>query len=135
MVLPTLPDADKLVLACFHAAVPGVTFGTQIPTDLATKLPFAVASRFGGATVDPRFLDRASVDVQTWANTREGAFAAAYSCRNALRDAWLNGTVFAGLGHIAFFSETSAPSELRTQDQSDALWRTQATYSVHLRPL
>lgn len=136
MVLPTLPDTDKLVLACLRgaSATDADHSGTQIPANLLDVLPFVVASRFGGATVDPRFLDRASVDVETWAATRDAAFTAAFACRNALRDAWLNGTVFAGQGHIVHFSETSAPSELRTPDQAESVWRTTATYSLHMRP-
>jgi hypothetical protein len=134
MPLPTLPDSDKLVLAVLRAAMPAQEFGTQIPADLLDSLPYATAARFGGAAVDPRFLDSATVDVQTWAGDRKEAFDLAAACRNAFRDAWLNGTVYAGIGHISSFREIVGPAELRTADQADGLWRTQATYSLGMRP-
>lgn len=137
MPLPTLPDADLLALTCLRAASakPDSAFGTQIPADLLQSLPFAKVARFGGSTIDPRFLDRASFDVQTWAATRKAAFDFAFEIRTAFRDAWLNATVYAGLGHISFFDEVTAPSELRTPDQAGGVWRTQATYSLALRPV
>lgn len=135
MPVPTLPDADALVLAALRAAVPNQEFGTQIPKNVLNSLPYATAVRFGGASVDPRFLDAATIDVQTWAGSRKAAFDLATLCRNALRDAWLNGTVYANLGHVSHFREVTGPNELRTQDQPDQVWRTQATYSLTLRPI
>jgi hypothetical protein len=134
MPLPTLPDADALVLAALRAGVPDQAFATQIPANLLASLPYVTVARFGGATVDPRFLDLATIDLQTWAGTRKAAFDLALECRTVLRDAWLNATVYADLGHIAHFREITAPNELRTDDQADQLWRTQATYSLALRP-
>lgn len=136
MPLPTLPDGDLLALACLRAASakPDSAFGTQIPANLLSSLPFAKVARFGGSTVDPRFLDRATFDVQTWGATRKAAFDFAFEIRTAFRDAWLNGTVYAGLGHISRFREVAAPTELRTPDQADGVWRTQATYALFLRP-
>lgn len=132
--MPTLPDADALVLACLRGALADQEFGTQIPADLLDSLPYVTVSRFGGASIDPRFLDSATIDLQTWAGDRGAAFDLATACRNALRDAWLNATVYTDLGHIAHFREITGPSELRTADQADGLWRTQATYSLALRP-
>lgn len=137
MPLPTLPDADLLALTCLRSASarPDSAFGTQIPANLLDSLPFAKVARFGGSTVDPRFLDRATFDVQTWGATRKEAFDFAFEIRTAFRDAWLNATVYADLGHIANVDEVSAPSELRTADQLSDVWRTQATYSLFLRPV
>ena len=123
------------MLACLRAAVTDQEFGTQIPADLLDSLPYATAVRFGGSSIDPRFLDSATFDVQTWAADRKDAFDLATACRNALRDAWINGTVYAGLGHISHFREITGPNELRTADQADGLWRFQATYSLALRPI
>ena len=134
MTAPTLPDADALVLTALRAGVSGQEFGTQIPADLLNSLPFVSVRRIGGASVDPRFLDRATIDLQTWGSTRKEAFDVAIACRDALRDAWLAGTAYTNLGHISHFREIAAPSELRTSDQAANVWRTQATYSLFLRP-
>lgn len=134
MTAPTLPDADALVLEVLRDAINDQEFGTQIPANLLNSLPYATVRRVGGASIDPRFLDRATIDIQTWDNTRKGAVDVAIACRDALRDAWLDGTVYTGFGHVSHFREIAAPSELRTADQAANVWRTQATYSLFLRP-
>ena len=131
--MPELPDADALVLSVIRAAIPTIKLGTQIPDNLLTNLPYATARRFGGAAVDPRFLDRASVDVQTWGASRKAASDLAYDIREAFRAAAANQTVYT-LGHIARYRENAAPTELRTTDQADNVWRFQASYSLFLRP-
>lgn len=128
-----LPDMDALVLAILRDAMSGQAFGTQIPSKLASKLPFVMAVRFSGSAVDPRFLDSATIDVQTWAGDRKEAFDLAFDCRSALMDAWLNATVYPDLGHLTHFREVTGPAELRTPDQQDQIWRTQATYSLTAR--
>ena len=133
MPLAALPDADALVLAVIRAGISGIAIGTQMPANLVDHLPYAVAARFGGAAVDPRFLDRATVTVDTWDNTRAGSSALARQIRTVLRDAALNQTTFTE-GHIVSFREVSGPFELRTADQADTLWRFNARYSLFLRP-
>lgn len=126
-----LPDADALTLAVLGDALPAASFGTQIPHNLLGRLPFNVVRRFGGAAVDPRFLDRATISVDSWAGTRKGAFDEAAAIRTALRDGVNNATPE---GHIVAFREVSAPAELRTADQADNVWRFTAIYSLFLRP-
>lgn len=134
MTVPTLPDADMLILDIVRTAIPaGVEFGTQIPADLLASMPFCKLNRVGGGAVDPRFLDRASIDVQVWADDRTTAYTTARAVGNALRDAALNQTVF-DAGHVARFVEESGPSELRSTDQPSNVWRFQASYSLFLRP-
>jgi hypothetical protein len=132
--VPTLPDADMLILDIVRTAIPaGVEFGTQIPADLIESLPFCKLNRIGGSSVDPRFLDRASIDVQVWADDRTTAYATTRAVGDALRDAALDQTTFDD-GHVAHFVEETGPSELRTADQAADVWRFQASYSLFLRP-
>lgn len=128
----SFPDAESLVLALSRAALPGVAHGTFIPADLTKRLPFVVIRRVGGQAVDPRFVDRPSVDVQCWAGTREGARDAANAVRTALLDAWDRQTVTPH-GHISYYTETSSPVELRDSTQPDNVWRYQALYSLIIR--
>lgn len=131
--MPELPDADALALSVIRAAYPAIKLGTQIPDDILSVLPYATCVRFGGSAVDPRFLDRATYNVQTWGGTRKAASDLAYDIREVFRLAAANQTVYP-LGHIARYREVTAPTELRTADQADNLWRFQATYSLFLRP-
>ena len=131
--MSNLPDADGLILSVIEAAEPTLSLGTQIPDDLLDDLPFAMVRRFGGAAVDLRFLDRATVDVQTWAASRKSAYDTIDAVRTAFIDAAYNQTTFP-LGHIARCVEVAAPSELRTVDQAGDVWRFQASYSLFLRP-
>lgn len=131
-----LPDADALLLSVIRAGTSAVTVGTQIPSTLLEKIktkPFGTVKRIGGSAADPRYLDQATVDVQTWATSRKAAYDAAAVIRSTLLDAALDQTTFP-LGHIARFVELSGISELRTADQAGGVWRFQATYSLFLRP-
>lgn len=128
----TLPDADLLLKQLLTAA--SVTnHGTEIPRDLTSRLPFAVAVRFGGAPNDPRFVDRATISVDTWAATRKGARDLSMTIFNALLAAKRTQTVYAA-GSIAGLSVISMPSELRTPNQADNVWRFNGSYSLILRP-
>lgn len=130
--LPTIPDAD-LLLGQIFAAAGADNLGTQIPKDLLDRLPFVMGVRFGGAPTDPRFLDRATVSLDVWDDDRKGAHDTAWAMWLALRDAALSQTVF-DAGHVAKFQPISAPSELRTPDQRDNVWRFNATASLVIRP-
>lgn len=131
--MSNLPNADSLILQAIDATSPTYERGTQIPDDLLSRLPFALVRRFGGAAVDLRFLDRATVDVQAWADTRRGAWDVVDAVRTVFIDAAHNQTTFP-LGHIARCVEVIGPSELRSVDQADGVWRFQASYSLFLRP-
>lgn len=132
--LPTLPDADLLLIEILDALTPdGTALGTQIPDDLLDRLPFVVGVRFGGGDADDRFLDRATVTIDVWASSRQSASDIASEIRFGLRDAARNQTVYTN-GHLARRDVTSAPAELRTPEQADNVWRFNATYSLVLRP-
>jgi hypothetical protein len=129
-----LPYADALVTGIVRAALPGVEVGTLVPADLyPAPRPFVLAHRVGGAAIDPRFLDSATVDVQAFAPTRRGAADLAEVVRVALFDAWRVQLVTPD-GHLASFREIAGPAELRTANQPDSLYRFQATYAVSIRP-
>lgn len=129
--LPTLPDADLLLIEALGTF--GLTnLGTEIPDDLADRLPFAVAARFGGAATDPRFADRATVSVDVWASSRKAARDLSMDVFYGLRDAKFAQTLFTN-GSIAAFTVITMPNELRTPEQLKNVWRFNAAYSLVLR--
>lgn len=132
--LPTLPDEDFLLVEILATITPdGTSIGTQMPDHVLNDLPFVAAHAFGGPDVDDRFLTRATVTVDVWAATRKAASDIARGIRTGLRDAVRNQTVYDN-GHLSRRDVISAPSELRTPERADNVWRFNATYSLVLRP-
>lgn len=129
-----LPYADSLLANIVRDALPEVEVGTLVPADLPSDpRPFVLLHRVGGAAIDLQFLDSATVDVQAYAGTRRGAAELVEEVRAALFHAW-RGQRVTEEGHIAYVREITGPSELRTSNQADSLYRFQATYSLALRP-
>lgn len=128
-----LPDAERLVLALLRPAFPAVSFGTLIPDDIATRLPYVVVRRAGGAAIDTRFIDQPVVSVDVWHASKDGASDLAEDIRVALVLAWEQQAV-TDVGHLAGMREDAGPAELVTNDQPDTLFRYQASYALATRP-
>lgn len=128
-----LPDAERLVLALLRPRFPAVSLGTAIPDDLANRVPYVVIRRVGGAAIDGRFLDQAVMSVDAWHTSKSAASELADEVRAALLVAWEDQTV-TEFGHLAYFREESGPSELRTGEQPETLFRYPASYALAIRP-
>ncbi len=134
--LRDLPDVDDVLLAVLGGGE--VVCGANVPADLAERLKpagshYVAAHRFGGAAVHPEFLDRATVEVDSWSASRRTAESVAQTCRVLLYGAWRSQQRHAGAS-ISRYLEVTAPAELPTGSQSDGLYRFGATYSLHIRP-
>lgn len=128
-----LPDAERLALALLRPIFPAASFGTAIPDDLANRLPYVVIRRVGGAAIDGRFLDQAVMSVDVWHSGKSAASELADDVRAALLEAWEQ-QIVTEFGHLAYFREEAAPSELRTGEQPDTLYRYLASYALAIRP-
>lgn len=134
-----LPDLDALVREALTAGLPDASVWTLWPDDWAHHLPLVVARRLPGAAADdPRFLDRALVDVQSCAADRSTASLLARRARAVLWDACER--QFASSSSGGYLSrlvdEFGGPAELRADDgiaHAD-VFRFQATYSLQARP-
>lgn len=134
-----LPDVDTLVRGVLAAGLDGAQVFNLWPDDWYARMPLVVARRTpGSAAIDPRFLDAATVDVQTCAADRAAASLLARQARRALWDActaqFADDT--AG-GYLSSFQEISGPAELRTGNDAVVhtdVFRIQATYLVQARP-
>lgn len=125
------PDADDVIRDILGAS--GVLVMVNTPADLMNLLPAVVASRFGGGSIHPALLDRATFSVDAYARTRREAADLAETCRVLLYRAWREQTAHAGAS-VANYTETAAPFELRSDGQADELYRFNATYSLAIRP-
>ncbi|MFE2912819.1 hypothetical protein [Kitasatospora indigofera] len=128
-----LPSTTDLLLGILRPALTGATVANLIPARM--PLPFVLARRVGGSSTDPRFLDRAIVDVSTWADSDRAAEDLAEDARTALVLAWQQQTVVAGVGSIGRFIELEGPILLPSDDDPDGVYRYQATYEITGRPL
>lgn len=132
MPAPMLPSVADLLLGVLRPALGGATVGTLLPDPM--PLPFVLARPVGGAAVDLRFLGRAVVDVQTWAETDRGAEDFAAAARAALVAAWRSQVVVPGVGSIGWLAERAAPALLPDERTPDGVYRYQATYELTARP-
>lgn len=127
-----LPSIADLLLGILRPALPSVTVGTLLPDPM--PLPFVLARPIGGSAVDLRFLARAQVDVQTWAETDRGAEDLAAAARDAFTTAWRTQAVVPGIGSIGWLAERAALALLPDERTPDGVYRYQATYELTARP-
>ncbi|RCV53471.1 DUF3168 domain-containing protein [Marinitenerispora sediminis] len=129
-----LPRVDALLVGILRPALgPGVTVGTRIPDQM--PLPFVMARRAGGASIHPRFLDQALVDVQVWAGSDAEAEGLAQAVRDALYEASTTPQVIVpGMGYLSWFAEQAAPVLLPSDTEDHNVYRYQATYQINTRP-
>ncbi|MGW3569074.1 phage tail termination protein [Streptomyces sp. NPDC000941] len=127
-----LPSAADLLVGVLRPALAVATVGTLIPDPM--PLPFVLARPIGGAAVDMRFLARAVVDVQTWAETDRDAEDLAAAARAALVTAWRQQVVVPGVGSVGWLAERAAPVLLPDEHTGDGVYRYQAAYELTIRP-
>lgn len=132
-VTPFLPDTDLLLMELLRPAV-AAEVGTEIPADLADRLPYLTAKRISGGDIHPRFADHPTIDVQSWAATLQEASLLARTAEAVLYLAWYDQTVTSH-GHLGWYQKMSGPSELRTEGQLDNVFRFQASYELIIRPV
>lgn len=125
------PDAEKMLIAVLTAGT--VRCSTDPPANLYTVLPYTVAYRFGGLSVDPRFVDRATCHLQCYGSSRDIASDLAETCRVLLFRAWRSGIAYGG-ARVSKFNEVLAPFGVPDPSMPDRVWRFDATYSLRVRP-
>lgn len=130
---PTRLRVDADLVAHAVIAQCGITPGANTPADVATRIPYIACHRIGGASIDPRRLDRATFVVDCWSGTRPTAVEIAETVASLFFLAQQSQTPFAG-ATISSFVELTAPFEVRTDGQPSGLYRVTATYSLHVRP-
>jgi hypothetical protein len=126
-----LPDATKLGRAVLLQS--GAPVASEIPADLAARVPLFTFYRFGGAAIHPVLFDRATCQCIAWGSTYELARDLAETGRVLFWQAWRSGFSTAD-GWLNRVDEVVAPAETRTQGQPDNVFRFDATYALFARP-
>jgi hypothetical protein len=131
-VTAILPDVEALTLKALSARLPAVRVVVDLPADWDAASPLVAAHRVGGAAPDPRFVDRALMDVQVWHTDRRSASRLAREVRAILVDACAS-KVADDEGSLASFTEVSGPWSPGPEDHAN-LSRFIATYQLTARP-
>lgn len=130
----SLPDVEMVLLAALRAEFPSVEFGTQIPGDLADRLPFATVKRAPAGQFHPRLATRPMIDVATWADDRKVASDLAWDACEFI--------VARRCGGLVSFAEAiNEPFEIRDTSglngtsvaPAQGIYRFQATYRLVVR--
>jgi len=132
MSTPILPDVEALVTEAVRARLTAVRVVVDLPADWDAASPLVVAHRVGGAAPDPRFLDRALIDVQCWHTDRRSASRLAREVRAVLVDACRMAFSNAE-GSLSHFTEVSGPWAPAPGEHAN-LSRFIATYQITARP-
>lgn len=130
---PTRLRVDAEAVAHAVIAQCGITPGANTPADVVSRVPYIACHRIGGASIDPRRLDRATFVVDCWSATRPTAIEVGETVASLFFLAWQSQSAFAG-ATISDFNELTAPGEIRTDGQPSGIYRVTATYSLHVRP-
>ncbi|QDQ14324.1 hypothetical protein FH965_30235 [Streptomyces spectabilis] len=131
MTTPILPDVEALTLKALRARLKDVRVVADLPADWDAASPLVVAHRVGGAAIDPRFADRALMDVQTWHTNRRSASRLAREVRATLVDACRT-AVSDAEGSLSHFQEVTGPWSPGPGDHA-TLSRFIATYQLTAR--
>lgn len=128
------PDAEKLMQWHVSQAAPNAHVATSLSSKIYDKLPFVLTKRtpvLGGA--DPRFYDRAIMDIQVWSGSREEGYNISSAIRRRMLVAWDEQLVSPDGVNISFYVENSAPAEMPDGTLPDRVWRFQASYEIFFR--
>ncbi|MFG2183075.1 hypothetical protein ACGFLS_30750 [Streptomyces abikoensis] len=123
---PVFPDAEALTLGFLREQLPaGTQYGTYVPGSYDGARPLVIVRRIGGHMRWPA-LDIATVDVETWAASRETAHDVAQEVTAALMATRTTGGPFARVNVIAGLTFMA--------DDLTELSRWVMTFQISIRP-
>lgn len=132
MTTPILPDTENLVLLALRAGLPDVRAAVDTPADWDVASPLVVSNRVGGSAADPRFVDRATMNIEVWHPERREASRLARQIRQILFDA-CQAKLSDAEGSLASFREVIGPWSPGPEDNA-GISRFVATYQITARP-
>lgn len=137
---------EDLVLAILRAALPEVAVQSQVV--YPQRMPLVLARRTYSVEAESadRFIDRAHLQVQSFAEDPDGdadAAILAEAARLALTQAWREQQVVPGLGYLTYLRVhmpprrvadwVTAAGPIQYADLPDGVWRYDANYIIAVR--
>lgn len=129
-----MPRVNQIVIPLLRAAFPDVQVVSWMPAIPDRDYPVLKVRRAGGYPVNPRLLDRGTVELTSYGNvTYEDTEDLLKDAQIVLWDAVENQTVVPGVGYLHSYQQTFGITQF--DSPYDNTWRVQSLIQFGFRPL
>lgn len=134
MPVQEMPRVQQIIIPLLRAAFPTVQVVSWVPQVSDRQYPILNVRRAGGYPVDPKLLDRGTVELTSYGNvTLEDTEELLKDAQIALWDAVENQTVVPGVGYLHSYRQTFGMTQF--DSLYDDTWRIQSLIQFGFRPL
>lgn len=134
MPVTEIPRVQEIIIPLLRAAFPTVQVVSWVPEIDDRHYPIMNVRRAGGYPVDPKLLDRGTVELTSYGNVNlEETEQLLKRTQIALWDAVRNQTVVPGVGYLHSYRQTFGPTQF--DSPYDNTWRVQSLVQFGFRPL
>jgi len=134
MPVTEIPRVQEIIIPLLRAAFPTVQVVSWVPEITDRQYPILNVRRAGGYPVDPRLLDRGTVELTSYGDVNlEETEQLLKRTQIALWDAVQNQTVVPGVGYLHSYRQTFGPTQF--DSPYDNTWRVQSLVQFGFRPL
>lgn len=134
MPVTEIPRVQEIIIPLLRAAFPAVQVVSWVPEIDDRQYPIMNVRRAGGYPVDPKLLDRGTVELTSYGNVNlEETEQLLKRTQIALWDAVRNQTVVPGVGYLHSYRQTFGPTQF--DSPYDNTWRVQSLVQFGFRPL
>lgn len=129
-----MPRVQAIAIPLLRTALPGVQVVSWVPELRDRLYPILNVRRSGGYPVDPKLLDRGTVELTAYCNTDlEDTEELLKRAQIVLWDAVGSQTVVPGVGYLHSYKQTFGPTQF--DSPYDDTWRVQSLVQFGFRPL
>lgn len=129
-----MPRVNQIVIPLLRAAFPDVQVVSWMPAITDRQYPVLKVRRAGGYPVNPRLLDRGTVELTSYGNvTYEDTEDLLKDAQIVLWNAVENQTVVPGVGYLHSYQQTFGITQF--DSPYDNTWRFQSLIQFGFRPL
>lgn len=129
-----MPRVQAIVMPLLRAALPGVQVTSWVPAIADRQYPILNVRRAGGYPVNPKLLDRGTVELTAYGNvTLVDTEELLKDAQIVLWNAVENQTVVPGVGYLHSYRQTFGMTQF--DSPYDNTWRVQSLIQFGFRPL
>lgn len=129
-----MPRVQQIIIPLLRASLPGVMVTSWFPAIADRVYPILNVRRAGGYPVNPKLLDRGTVELTAYTNTMlEDAEELLKDAQIVLWNAVENQTVVPGVGYLHSYRQTFGMTQF--DSPYDNTWRVQSLVQFGFRPL
>jgi hypothetical protein len=129
-----MPRVEQIVMPLLRAAFPEVQVTSWVPRNTDRRFPILNVRRAGGYPVNPKLLDRGTVELTSYGNVCYGDTEDLLKrAQIVLWDAVENQTVVDGVGYLHSYQQTFGITQF--DSPYDNTWRVQSLIQFGFRPL